>query len=538
MQTLQNDCLWRTWSDFWLGCRAQRSMLRFLSTKADSHETVIDLHKLRLRADHHLTRVKVRPSAGDVLIVGGMLSKRLQQGPSLTPTPIQEGMELKKQMIQGLLLSARLRLIFCPVSSELVLDSIAGPQEGGFSTSAFGLSHLALMRFDAQSEPCLTKKIWFYAPTGELVNLGSIPASWDFLEKRDDFAILLRTSGTKSRTSDSYFDPSQKWIAYDIRSIFMQLEAHAGYFSGAVSPKRRICHLPLYHTFGLILDFMLGIYLGDELLFCNQPQDLFRYHDQVYAFTPTILATVPKIALVLKNRRDRLRLRLDQITLHIGGARLSRCAHRAMNNLFDQIHLGYGLTECGPGVLMNDELTHAQVRVTGQEVESQEKRKARLLRLERPRMLGSQGTMGHLWVKSRTFGHWRGKKEDLLAGFLPTGDIVRTSKEGVEVLGRLDGRLKDSSGEWVYLDALAAEFEAALHLDYCKVTCDSCRIPAGSSGGSPMLYVYLQKYGEPFEEARFVKDYISKKIGIEPSSIEVIDLELSLDGRFSKEIVQ
>jgi long-subunit acyl-CoA synthetase (AMP-forming) len=86
---------------------------------------------------------------------------------------------------------------------------------------------------------------------------------------------------------------------------------------------------------------------------------------------------------------------------------------------------GYGLTECGPGVLLDGAPVGCEVSI-------------------------DKGS-GELLVRSAFVGLFHGRNERLDAsGWLQTRDIVEQHTAGrITVLGRIDNAWKDTSGNWV-----------------------------------------------------------------------------------------
>jgi long-subunit acyl-CoA synthetase (AMP-forming) len=93
---------------------------------------------------------------------------------------------------------------------------------------------------------------------------------------------------------------------------------------------------------------------------------------------------------------------------------------------------GYGLTECGPGVLLDGRPVGCEVRI-------------------------DEGS-GELLVRSQFLGLFRGREQRLDEfGWLKTQDIVECEGTGrVAVLGRIDSAWKDPAGKWVTLRDIEA----------------------------------------------------------------------------------
>lgn len=462
MRAKIGDCLDLShWEDFWL---AKRSLSLFFKTK---HRAI---EKSSLQALSQEVWQEYKSSSelqalkkGDVLLVQGD----------------------KRAMIKGLLLCVMKRAIFCPIP------------EG--------------VRFQLFSKNSCDKKVFlFQGNKGSC--LGGCPELWDFLQGRDDIVVLLKTSGTKSKSESLELNPADRWVAYDVKSIFLQIQAHANYFQKIVRENRRLQSLPLFHTFGLILDFMLGIYQDQDILFFDSPTQILTEKELIKSFKPSILAAVPKLILSMDASIEEFKA----THLHIGGARVSQHLLKMCRKLFKGVHLGYGMTECGPGVLMGQEKVLCELKI---------------LPDLRSYSQGNYAHMGQLWIKSQTFGLWRGAKQSMVEGFFPSGDLAIYCNGSYEIIGRLDDKIKGSHGRWVYFDELSLDLEKWLGLKFCKVRMEVQHVTYNH------LLIYVDQWNHSEKLKFLIQDRLRRHFDFSSTQLILRPLVVSKqEEKFKKEL--
>ena len=257
-------------------------------------------------------------------------------------------------------------------------------------------------------------------------------SSWSFLKDLSEPALLFCTSGSL-KTNE--LGPG-RWVAYDQKSVLKQIQSHSSYLKPLSHPTR-LQLLPLHHAFGLVLDLAIALELGQELLFVDHQELKPGSWSCNWHTSPPDMALTPRLAHLVALKSGNARHGL----LHIGGARFSKQLHDSLLDCFETIVEGYGLTECGPGVLMDGKPLECQVRLEPFE-----------------------GGYGLLQVKSPTLGHWQERAQELFGSWLNTHDLALQQPDGrYQIVGRYARHLKHRDGQWVFLDSL----EDRLERTYC-----------------------------------------------------------------------
>lgn len=251
------------------------------------------------------------------------------------------------------------------------------------------------------------------------IALGS-PGALDALgELPPETAFLLETSGTASGRP--------ALIALTATALMHQLTSHAqalDLHEGEV----RACVLPWWHAFGLVLDLLLGLWSGQVLWLAaegaRQPRKLLSL---CRAEGVEHLASVPRVVeILLCAAADGPALPL--LRVHSGGARTSDVLALRAKRKFGGWLDGYGLTECGPGVLLDGYPVGCDVK------------------LDAP--------FGELHIRTPSLGYFAGLPERLdEAGWFRSFDLARPAPGGrIEILGRSGAAWKDTGGCWVTAD--------------------------------------------------------------------------------------
>jgi len=224
--------------------------------------------------------------------------------------------------------------------------------------------------------------------------LGDLPA---------DTAVLLETSGASSG--------SPALIALDSAALLHQLEGHARALDlreGEV----RACVLPWRRAFGFVLDLLLGLWSGQTLWLApdgaRQPRALLSLCREERV--EHLASTPGGVDLLLWAAADGPALPL--LRVHSGGAPVADGLAQRARRQFGGWVEGYGLTECGPGVLLDGHAVDCDVKLNP--------------------------TLGELYVRTASLGHFVGRPERLDAGgWLNSRDLGRRVPDGrIEILGR------------------------------------------------------------------------------------------------------
>ncbi len=224
--------------------------------------------------------------------------------------------------------------------------------------------------------------------------------------------------------------------------------------------------VPLFHCFGCVVG-TLGAYVSAVTICLLDRFDAASALDLVVRERCNLLYGVPThFRLLVEEQQQRPR---NLATLRSGIMGGAPCPEELVRRIADTLHLpqavaAYGLTECSPGVTINDPDDPIDRRATtvGKAMPDLE------LRIVDP-VSGEtlpHGAIGELWVRGPCTmrGYWKNPEATAQVlradGWLSTGDLATLAADGYL---RIVGRLKEMvirGGENVY----PAEVEAALRL--------------------------------------------------------------------------
>ncbi len=282
---------------------------------------------------------------------------------------------------------------------------------------------------------------------------------------RKDIVLGLLTSGTSG--------PAKR-VFYSSDGILWQLKNHAAWFGHGSGPTR-LCLLPWTHSFGLVLDLLLGLFEGSTLL-CPAEARFKQSRSWLMAVlrqhSIDLIAAVPRQLEFLLFEEA---LSLPPKTLYTGGAAVSPDLRRRAEAWIGErgrLVEGYGLTEAGPGVALNGWPLGCEVRVGDQEIQ----------------------------VRSP---YW-GLDEALEAStdWVATGDLGTIDSKGqLQVVGRKSRRVKASTGEWLSLDEVEEALLATAPLRAAHIAFDSegptlWLLPSGGPVGEAAIAGVVERIGK------------------------------------------
>jgi len=281
-----------------------------------------------------------------------------------------------------------------------------------------GFIFCPLALHDSGHAPLVSRKVWSDQGSTE-VRLSSELAG------EPGFALLLHTSGTSSGRP--------RCVRLESAGILHQLQKHQDALQIPAESNRWL-NLPWFHSFGFILDGLLGLYAGQYLYMFQEPALHPRLVlDTIQRYEINWLAAVPRsLQLILQysERHPTALSILQNLHVHSGGAWLDEDRRRDLSQCLRAFYWGYGLTECGPGVLLNGHPIGCEVKLKPSEKIQQHE----------------------LWVRGPSIGRWASDTRDFVDGWLATGDLaVETAPHTFDVIGRAHDCFKTSAGVWIHL---------------------------------------------------------------------------------------
>lgn len=243
-------------------------------------------------------------------------------------------------------------------------------------------------------------------------------------------AIALRRKGVFLEMKTSGSSGRRKTVYYTRSGVQQQLETHADFFQ-SVAETERLSILPWGHAFGLVLDLLLGLF-SKSVIYCPADEKLRGYRRWIATMLDTYpihhLALVPRqLELILFNNRL---LPCAPKVVFVGGASLSHSLiERSQCWLGDgKLIEGYGLTEAGPGVLLDG-------RPVGCEVKVQE---------------------GILYVRSLSWSLSETLEES--SDWNSTDDLCLINESGaLTITSRASHQIKSCSGTWINLSTIESQ---------------------------------------------------------------------------------
>lgn len=320
----------------------------------------------------------------------------------------------KLWLLQTWLACLELDLIFCPVSPKY--QSTTAPTQRSVSS--------------CEGE---RKVIWHDENSPALLSNGLF-SEWSFLKNIPSACLLLYTSASTG---------PGKWVAYESSCVENQIISHSialNLRSGA----SRLQILPLFHTFGLVLDLCVGLYMGQKIHLIESSSLVSTAWLKLAHTQSWDMALTPRLAHLIHQSK----MRMGGL-LHVGGARVSEKLFENTLENFQYVVEGYGLTECGPGVLLDGLAVNCIVKI--QPIE------------------GASKNTGLLWVNSPTMGYWKDSVDEIHQGWYCTQDLAICQGDTLSVVGRSQRRLKSRDGAWILLDELESRLERQLHLCFIHI---------------------------------------------------------------------
>ena len=159
------------------------------------------------------------------------------------------------------------------------------------------------------------------------------------------YPLMLATSGSVK----------QKLVSYHEEGILFQLRAHQKAFK-KYNFEHKLSVLPKFHCFGMVLDLLLGLWMRQYITFLPgnfSSKDLKRVLEN---YEIDLITCVPRQvdALIFHAQNDpNIFEKLSNLYIFYGGAPLKTTNGISIKDFFKGAIEGYGLSEAGPGVLIN-----------------------------------------------------------------------------------------------------------------------------------------------------------------------------------------
>lgn len=236
--------------------------------------------------------------------------------------------------------------------------------------------------------------------------------------------FMLQTSGTTGQP---------RWVALSDRNILSVLYHHIKELD--LAEARVLSLLPWNHAFGLIIDLLTALFSGAEII--RDPQS-GRSSESILSLAKSMEVThMSAVPLTLKRLIEVDKGRQLLLSLRggvVGGAPVS--ARLAEFLKHTRLRTGYGQTEASPGISMGkpgEWYPNFLGAPLGCETKIDEE--------------------GQLWFKGTNacYASWQDTRIDVLPAdrWVPTGDRVIESNNGLTYRGRLNDRFKLDNGRMV-----------------------------------------------------------------------------------------
>lgn len=289
----------------------------------------------------------------------------------------------------------------------------------------------------------------------------------------DEDVLILSTSGTSGVPRIVSY--SSKSLLSQIYNINKGLDCQPG--------SSRLIVLPFHHCFGLILDFLAG-------LFAKQCIHIFN-HD---AFNPQKIlnliilddikhiSLVPRMLDILVKYLDNnitYRSLVKNVQIHCGGAKISDRSKNKIESWVPELVEGYGMTEMTGGVLLRGISNGCQVKF---------------------RHIGDpEQNLYELCVKSDSMGNFANRNQYLDSeGYYVTNDVfIKGSHGDFKYVGRLGSILKSTDGTWVDLSKIKDDIEKKFGTEVMHIDLIGGQLQLTIQSMSPSINLindYLQKY--------------------------------------------
>lgn len=242
----------------------------------------------------------------------------------------------------------------------------------------------------------------------------------------DDIAFIQYTGGTTGTPKGAML--SHRNIVANIQQTYLWIRRHV-----REGEERVIVALPLYHIFGLTINFLSHLKFGSEHILIADPRNIPALVAELKASRFSVLAGVNALFAKLLKNDEFKQLDFADLRLVVGGGEAIKpsVAEQWQRVTGKPICQAYGLTEASPGICCNplyldDFNGTVGVPIPSTEVEIRSEDDAPL----------PPGEPGELWVKGPQVmqGYWNNPHatEQVLTpdGWLRTGDIATMDEKG------------------------------------------------------------------------------------------------------------
>jgi len=269
--------------------------------------------------------------------------------------------------------------------------------------------------------------------------------------KPEDAAVVLFTSGSEGKP---------KGVVLSHLAILSDMEQALAVVDVLVDDKI-FSAMPVFHSFGLSVGFMLPMISGTRLFLYPSPlhysivPELYYDSDATILFaTPTFLKNYAKRAHPYDFRKTRLLLAgAEKLTDEVRSIYVEKFGVRILE--------GYGATECAPVISINTPMS-ARSGTVGELLPLMEARLEQVPGIE-------EGGILHVKGPNVMLGYWRESAPRVLeppasvfgVGWYSTGDLVSIDEDGfIKLLGRMK-RFAKVAGEMVSLEVVEKIAETA-----------------------------------------------------------------------------
>lgn len=294
---------------------------------------------------------------------------------------------------------------------------------------------------------CLKLKASYYPVAPTLLNAPFEILDTDSLELNltTYSPLILNTSGTTN----------QKTYGLTEQGLMFQLNGHEEFFK-QYPHNHKLSILPTFHCFGLILDYLLAIKMDKYISFMNKPSFFLKDIQKLFNEEIDFITGVPKQMELLVNfaKKDKsLASKLKECTFYFGGALLPEALKENAQNTFKNIIEGYGLTEAGPGVLMNGRpLNGIDLKIVNQK----------------------------LCIKSPSLAQGLSLDDN----YYQTQDIFIKSEGAFKLIGRDDEFVKSSNGKFSHFSEIETTIYKRFSADVQIVKIENRLVPVQISSGN------------------------------------------------------